>query len=118
MNEKFLITVAAHFDAAHSIRMPGNPCEKLHGHRWKIEATFAGHLGDGGVVRDFIQIEEELRKRVISLLDHSNLNDVLENPTTELLCRWIWARLAPLPVASIRLWETPAYSVIYRGEGR
>jgi len=114
--EEFLITVAASFDAAHSIVIPGGPCEKLHGHRWRLEATFAGPLGEGGIVRDFCELEREVRERVISKLDHINLNDLFEKPTTELICRWIWSRLTPLGVTGIRLWETPDYSVSYKGE--
>jgi len=116
--EQFLVTIAAHFEAAHRILMPGNACEKLHGHRWRIEATFAGRLGGDGMVRDFCRLEEEIRARVLTTLDHSYLNDIIENPTTELLCRWIWSRLAPIGVVGIRLWETPDYSVTYRGEQR
>ncbi|MCX6354369.1 MAG: 6-carboxytetrahydropterin synthase [Candidatus Aureabacteria bacterium] len=114
-NEKFLLTVSATFDAAHSIRLPGSACEKLHGHSWKLEAVFAGALGEGGLVRDFLELEKALRERVISGLDHSNLNERFDQPTTEMLCRWIWSQLLPLGVVEIRLWETPNYSVIYRG---
>lgn len=114
--EEFLITVAASFDAAHRINLPGNICERLHGHRWRIEATFAGPLGPDGIVRDFLELEREVSERAVSILDHSCLNDLFENPTSELICRWVWARLAPLGIVSIRLWETPDFSVTYRGE--
>jgi len=52
---------------------------------------------------------------VISALDHRDLNELFEKPTTELIARWIWDRLAPLGVAEVKLWETPNYSVTYRG---
>lgn len=113
--EQFLLTVAGDFDAAHRIEIPGSICENLHGHRWRLEATFAGTLGPSGVVRDFIELERELTTRVIATLDHSNLNDRFEKPTSELICRWIWSQLLPLGVVEIRLWETPDYSVTYRG---
>lgn len=114
--EKFLLTVSSFFDAAHSIRLSGSICERLHGHRWKLEATFSGTLGNDGVVRDFLEIEKEIKERVISKLDHSNLNEIFDQPTTERICRWVWSNLAPLNVVEIRIWETPEFSVIYRGE--
>jgi len=112
---KFLVTVAGSFDAAHRLRLSGTPCEKLHGHGWRIEASFTGPLGRDGIVRDFVELERELKVRAISALDHTDLNDLFEKPTTELICRWIWVRLAPLGVVEVRLWETPNYSVTYRG---
>jgi 6-pyruvoyltetrahydropterin/6-carboxytetrahydropterin synthase len=114
--EEFLLTIAAAFDAAHSIRTPGGICEKLHGHSWRLEATFSGCIGAGGIVRDFMELERDVKSLVIAKLDHSNLNDSFETPTTELICRWIWTQLSPLGVVELRLWETPAYSVTYRGE--
>jgi 6-pyruvoyltetrahydropterin/6-carboxytetrahydropterin synthase len=114
--ERFLLTISATFDAAHSIRASGGICEKLHGHSWRLEATFSGSLGTGGVVRDFLELEREVRRLVISKLDHSNLNDSFEMPTTELICRWIWTQLSPLGVVELRLWETPIFSVTYRGD--
>jgi 6-pyruvoyltetrahydropterin/6-carboxytetrahydropterin synthase len=73
-------------------------------------------MGPEGIVRDFLELEREVRKLVISKLDHSNLNESFEMPTTELICRWIWTQLLPLGVVELRLWETPAFSVTYRGE--
>ncbi|MCX6357114.1 MAG: 6-carboxytetrahydropterin synthase [Candidatus Aureabacteria bacterium] len=114
--EQFLLTVTASFEAAHRIRLSGSVCEKLHGHRWTIEAVFTGSVGEQGIVRDFTELDRELQARVISVLDHSDLNERFPQPTSELLCRWIWEQLAPMGIAEIRLWETPFYSVIYRGK--
>jgi len=111
----FLVTVAGSFDAAHRLLLSGTPCEKLHGHGWRLEASFTGPLGRDGIVLDFVELDRELKVRVISALDHTDLNDLFEKPTTELICRWIWTRLAPLGVVEVRLWETPNYSVTYRG---
>ena len=115
-NESFLLTVSATFDAAHSIRSSGSICEKLHGHSWRIEAAFSGRSGPDGGVRDFLELDRDIRRAVISKLDHSNLNDLFDIPTTELICRWIWTQLSPLGVVELRLWETPSFSVTYRGE--
>ena len=115
--ETVTLTVRAHFDAAHSIRIPGSICERLHGHRWTVEASFTGPVGAGEIVRDFLEIEREIGERVIARLDHANLDEIFEHPTAEAICRWIWDRLEPIGVTVIRLWETPEFSVTYRRGG-
>jgi len=55
-------------------------------------------------------------------LDHRTLNDIagLENPTSEHLAIWLWARLqAPLPgLAEVRVQETASAGCLYRGPGQ
>ncbi len=57
---------------------------------------------------------------VLQQLDHYYLNDIpgLENPTSEILARWIWRQLKPrLPLLSaIMVQETCTAGCIYRGE--
>jgi 6-pyruvoyltetrahydropterin/6-carboxytetrahydropterin synthase len=45
-----------------------------------------------GWVRDFADLSSAMRP-ILDLLDHYYLNEVegLENPTSEVLARWIWA---------------------------
>jgi 6-pyruvoyltetrahydropterin/6-carboxytetrahydropterin synthase len=53
-------------------------------------------------------------------LDHHYLNEIegLENPTSELLARWIWERLRPtMPALSqVVVRETCTSGCVYRGE--
>ena len=53
-------------------------------------------------------------------LDHYHLNEIegLDNPTSEMLARWIWRRLVPaLPqLAAIIVHETCDSRCEYRGE--
>ena len=114
---EFLVTVTGRFDAAHRLRLAGAPCERLHGHGWRIEASFTGPLGADGIVRDFVALERELEERVISALDHRDLNELFEKPTTELIARWIWDRLAPtLPgLSAIVIRETCTSGCRYTG---
>ena len=108
------ITKIFEFDAAHYLPDYDGLCCNMHGHRWKLEAAFQGPLKGDGTVRDFLELEEELEARVISKLDHTNLNDLFDTPTTEIICRWAWDQLEPVGVTEIRLWETPEFCVIYR----
>ncbi len=107
------------FAAAH--RLPGHPgaCSRLHGHHYRFEVHVEGPVRpDDGVVIDFDDLHDLVQERAVALLDHGDLNTLLSNPTAENIVVWIWERLKPaLPgLAAIRLWETPRYSVIYKGE--
>jgi 6-pyruvoyltetrahydropterin/6-carboxytetrahydropterin synthase len=68
---------------------------------------------------DFDDIKEAF-KPIIDRLDHYYLNDIpgLENPTSEILAKWIWNELKPrLPeLGAIEVRETCTVGCIYRGE--
>lgn len=93
------------FEAAH--RLPhvpaGHKCARLHGHSFKIEVAVTGEVDPvTGWLIDFGELEAAWQP-LFDLLDHRYLNDVegLENPTSELLARWLWLRLKPvIPVLS------------------
>ena len=88
-----------HFEAAH--RLPnvpeGHKCARLHGHSFQLRVTVRGDAPEpSGWVMDFADLKAAV-KPVIARLDHYYLNEIegLENPTSENLCRWIWAQLSP-----------------------
>jgi 6-pyruvoyltetrahydropterin/6-carboxytetrahydropterin synthase len=111
------------FEAAH--RLPhvpeGHKCARLHGHSFRIRVTVTGpvHALLGWVI-DFADIKRAFSP-IHDALDHRYLNDVdgLENPTSEVLARWIWGRLHPsLPgLSSIEVRETCTTGCVYRGDG-
>ena len=112
------------FEAAH--RLPnvpeGHKCARLHGHSYLAVVHVAGPIGDDtGWVRDFGEIKAAF-KPLEEQLDHHYLNEVpgLENPTSEVLAKWIWERLVGvLPdLTEVRIRETCTSGVIYRGEAR
>jgi len=87
------------FEAAH--RLPrvavGHKCSRLHGHSFKIQLTISGEVDPyTGWLMDFGALQD-LWAPVHDQLDHRYLNDVpgLENPTSEVLARWIWVALKP-----------------------
>ena len=109
------------FEAAH--RLPnvpeGHKCARLHGHSFHVRVTVAGELHPAlGWVMDFGDLKAAFRP-LHDALDHRYLNEIegLENPTSEVLARWIWDRLHPaLPgLASVEIRETCTSGCVYRG---
>jgi 6-pyruvoyltetrahydropterin/6-carboxytetrahydropterin synthase len=109
------------FEAAH--RLPhvpdGHKCARLHGHSFRVEVHVEGPVDEHtGWVRDFGDLTAAMEP-VLDCLDHSYLNEIegLDNPTSEMLARWIWERLrASLPdVSQIVVRETCTSGCRYPG---
>lgn len=88
------------FEAAH--RLPfvpdGHKCARLHGHSFRVELHVGGEVDPRtGWIMDFADITAAFAP-IRAQLDHRYLNDIdgLENPTSEVLARWIWERTQPL----------------------
>lgn len=81
----------------------------LHGHRWILEVEVAGSVGKDGMVHDFSELKRLVTEKVVSRLDHTLLNDLLEMPTAENIVVWVWKQLEGLPrgLVRLRLFETP-----------
>ena len=110
------------FESAH--RLPfvpeGHKCGRLHGHSFKVAIHLSGEVdAHTGWIRDFSEIKA-IFKPLYERLDHNYLNDIpgLENPTSEVLAKWIWNELKPLlpELSAIRIHETCTSGCIYRGE--
>ncbi len=100
---------------------PGHPCGPLHSHSYRIAIHVVGPIDEElGWVTDYATVQEAfepLRRQ----LDNCTLNEVegLENPTSEILARWIWTRLQPtLPgLSKVVVQETTTTGSVYTGEG-
>jgi 6-pyruvoyltetrahydropterin/6-carboxytetrahydropterin synthase len=108
-------------EAAH--RLPnvpaGHKCGRLHGHSFKIEVHVSGVVGEKtGWVIDFADIKHAFAP-LEKQLDHNYMNDIpgLENPTSELLAKWIWEKLSPSlsGLSQVVVRETCTSGCIYRG---
>ncbi len=101
--------------------LPANhPCAVMHGHTFRIQIHIQGPIQpETGWVMDFSELDSHVQT-LRGELDHRVLNEVagLENPTTELLARWIWQRLQPsVPgLSRIVIQENPNSGCVYTGE--
>jgi 6-pyruvoyltetrahydropterin/6-carboxytetrahydropterin synthase len=120
------LTTSYVFDAAHRIAGHPGKCAWLHGHTYHLEVTVSSPaLNPLGMVMDFDDLRDAVRKAVLDLWDHSTLlaaDDPLGpaisavqreapdrvvllpgQPTAEVLTREAWTRLAPQLPAGIAL---------------
>lgn len=117
------------FELVHTIRFESarrlpktpkdHPCHNVYGLAFYLDVHVLGTLDEAtGWVFDFSEIDRKMAP-LYARIDHHYLNDIegLENPTSEVLVRWIWERLAPeLPgLTQLVLRENDRSRVIYRG---
>lgn len=109
------------FEAAHRLpeAPPDHKCGRLHGHSFRVEIFVSGPVGaQSGWIVDFAEIKQKFNP-IHKRLDHYYLNEIegLENPTSEILARWIWKQLKPeLPLLSrLIVRETCTSGCIYDG---
>ena len=110
------------FEAAHHLPFvsEGHKCARLHGHSYRVEVHVQGDINpDLGWIIDFDEISCAFRP-LHDILDHYYLNEIegLENPTSEVLARWIWDRLCgSLPgLCRVVVKETCTSSCTYQGD--
>lgn len=109
------LTRVYHFSAAHRYwrdewtpernRTVFGACsnEHGHGHHYTLEVTVAGEPDAAtGFSVDVGELDEMVRGKVISVLDHHHLNYVVPEfaaggkiPTTENIARWVWEQAGP-----------------------
>ncbi|MCS7202299.1 MAG: 6-carboxytetrahydropterin synthase QueD [Dictyoglomus sp.] len=110
------------FDSAHNLISYKGKCEKLHGHTYELVVIVEGYPDEEGMVIDFVELKEIVKREVINILDHSYLNEIISQPTAENIAIWIWDKLEKklnrknCHLYEIQVWETQESGVIYRGE--
>jgi len=102
------------FDAAHNLVRYHGKCETLHGHTYKIAVVLEGVPDEEGMIMDFTELSNIVKERAVSRLDHSYINDIIEQPTAENIAHWIWDRIAKdvrrpnCALSCVEVWETAA----------
>ncbi len=111
----FAVSAEVEFAAAHALAGYAGPCEKLHGHNYRVRLMVASpELDRLGMVMDFTELKRIL-KEITAPLDHQNLNELppfqRQNSTAEHLARHLFAeaekRIAsPFQVRRVEVYET------------
>jgi 6-pyruvoyltetrahydropterin/6-carboxytetrahydropterin synthase len=107
------------FQSAH--RLPnvplGHKCGRMHGHGF--EAVVHARLGEGEAAHLAADRLDAHWAPLHMALNYACLNELpgLENPTSEMLSRWLWQRLAGEldGLASIKVYETASCGAQYDG---
>lgn len=114
----FVVTVQAHYDAAHYLRHYRGKCERMHGHRYVVELALASErLDESGIAFDFVIVKRHLRE-LADRLDHENLNELepftTVEPSAENQAKYFFDEMKQrLPegmreaIVYVRVWETP-----------
>lgn len=104
------------FSASHFLTNYHGKCENLHGHNYKLIVSIEGKVQDDGMVMDFAEIKKSVNEKALNDLDHSHLNEILENPSSENLAIYIWDKLKKdLPLKKITIYETENCFCEYKG---
>jgi 6-pyruvoyltetrahydropterin/6-carboxytetrahydropterin synthase len=93
----FKLKVQDSFSSAHYLKDYKGPCEKLHGHNWKVELIVEGsELNSTDILIDFA-ILKNILKEVLSEFDHKLLNEIPYfkniNPSSERLAEYIFKKV-------------------------
>ncbi len=104
------------FDAAHNLPRYIGKCERLHGHTFRLRVTVKAPLDTwSGMAFDFMALKRTVSERVVAILDHAYINEIVPNPSAEFIAIWVWRRLSDLPLHEVKVWETPTSFVTYQG---
>lgn len=122
----FVLTIEEQFSSAHQLRGYRGKCENLHGHNWKVVLSVKGEkLDEIGLLIDFGDLKV-LLKKIISKLDHTNLNDIpyfsKHNPSSEHIAKYIAEQfiadlaeknLIHISLDSVTVWESATARCTY-----
>ncbi|MDR1977523.1 MAG: 6-carboxytetrahydropterin synthase QueD [Synergistaceae bacterium] len=112
------------FDAAHNLARYHGKCEALHGHTYRLAVVLEGDPDEEGMILDFRELSCVVKERVVSRLDHSYINDILQQPTAENIAHWVWEQIEEevsrpnCRLSSIEVWETRTSCATLRAEDR
>ncbi|MGH9520828.1 MAG: 6-pyruvoyl trahydropterin synthase family protein [Terriglobales bacterium] len=98
------------FNASHSFAEDTGYDRLHHGHDYEFMVMIEGERLPGAMLFDARQLKQMVATLVIAPLDHADLNQLLPDPSLEMLAEWIWQRLrSQLPQRlrlGVQIWET------------
>ena len=97
-------------DYAH--RLPGHiQCGREHGHTAKVLIEIEGEIKGGSPnYKDYMLIDfadmKRICKVVLDQIDHRNLNELFDMPTSEVITHWIYQQLlGKIPIVKVTFYE-------------
>lgn len=83
------------FESAHHLLNYVGPCERSHGHSYTLIVYITGPVNrDTGMVIDYKNLSDVVKKYVINKIDHQDLTEILDcNTTAENIIQYIWEKL-------------------------
>src|SRR3990167_4811953 len=96
--------IAKQFEFEAAYQLPNEECygacRNLHGHTYKLIIEVEGEIQKEGWVMNFKDLKKEVQDKVINILDHSNINNILQLSTAENIIIWIAEQLKSFPLYS------------------
>lgn len=112
----YTISCEATFDAAHSLPLlpKDHKCHGVHGHSYRVIVELTGELNEHGFVEDYGMVREVLNE-ILYKLDHKNLNDLFDQPSTEIIAEYIFEQMVNEfeKMSAVTIYETPSNSCRY-----
>ena len=128
------------FDAAHILTNHSGQCKNLHGHTYRVIVEVQAVSESQDMVIDFKDLKHLIEKHILSRFDHSFIYDKTSESqreiaaviskygmrsvalpfrsTAENLARYFYEALsAEIPVAGVKVYETPDSCAEYRKNG-
>lgn len=130
MKAKVYATKKVSFESAHHLNNYEGKCSRVHGHSYKLEATVSGVINvdtletepaTEAMVLDFSCLKKILNDNIVEVFDHTDLNEIFEQPTAEVMAVSFYTILSmnlskDITLESVKLWETEDSFAEYRGE--
>jgi 6-pyruvoyltetrahydropterin/6-carboxytetrahydropterin synthase len=110
------------FEAAHQLMRvpPGHKCGRMHGHGFSVVLEASAQASPGSTSLDYDRLDQSWLPW-FERLHGACLNQLsgLENPTSEMLARWLWERLRAslADLCSVTVYETATCGARYDGQG-
>ncbi|HOQ49489.1 MAG TPA: 6-carboxytetrahydropterin synthase QueD [Candidatus Kapabacteria bacterium] len=86
-----IIAKCFEFEAAHQLpdQECYGACGNLHGHTYKLIIEVEGQINEYGWVMNFKDLKSIVKTKVVDVLDHSFINDIIPLSTAENIILWI-----------------------------
>ena len=109
MYKEHYIRKSFKFNASHAVKING-ATEAPHTHTFYVSITYKGKKNQDGIIVDFKDLNEFIKREILGVLDGRDLNKIFSNPTTENIAEFIWSKAydfnKDIQLTEVRVCET------------